>query len=68
MTDPVYEKLKADAAVVLIEMWRSIRHQTEDQNATHMRMKSELNDGQSAKTNEGRKGMRSDGLCYFHLN
>lgn len=64
MKDPILEKLKADAGVVLAELWRALRHQP---------AKDEWRHSQARRPGKGtlspeNPGLSRSGLCYFHLN
>ena len=64
MKDPVLDKLKTDAGIVLADLWRTLRHQPPVEEWTHPRLGVASPDETVAKPVE----RPPDGLCYFHLN
>jgi hypothetical protein len=64
--DPILNKLKTDAGIVLTDLWRAIRHQppVEAEEWLHPRMspgRPEMDSPQGERP-------APSGLCYFHLN
>ena len=68
MNDPVLAKLKADAGIVLVDLWRAFRHQpaVEDREWLHPRVTLPGNEAGRGEPVQG--GPQQSGLCYFHLN
>jgi hypothetical protein len=68
MKDPVLIKLKADAAVVLMDLWRTLRNQPPLEDEERRRGRFDLAAMEKIPV-EGRGGVpKQAGLCYFHLN
>lgn len=69
MTDPIYQKLKADAGVLLVDLWRTLRHQPLIQEwQQHSCVLPEFKDKQPTQTDPNPRRSHASGLCYFHLN
>jgi len=68
MADPLYQKLKADAEVILLDLWRMLRHLEPVQEWQHVRAMPELEDTQKMAAALDARPPHSSGLCYFHLN
>jgi hypothetical protein len=68
MDDPVLIKLKADAGIVLADLWRALRHQpsVEEQEWRHPRVEP-IFEGKNLSGCEN-AASKPNGLCYFHLN
>lgn len=66
MTNPVYQKLKSDAGVVLTDLWRALRHQAPVEDWQHTR--SSVSAKKRVAPNANMVRPQSSGLCYFHLN
>jgi hypothetical protein len=67
MQDPILDKLKTDAGIVLTDLWRAFRHQpaVEDE-WIHPRQASAADPAEPVALPEPARP--ADGLCYFHLN
>ncbi len=64
MQDPILNKLKADAGIVLADFWRAFRHRPPVEEWWQARSGSP-----AVETEETRPAPpKPDGLCYFHLN
>jgi hypothetical protein len=68
MDDPVLIKLKADAAVLLSDLWRTIRNQPplEDEERRYGLVDPAGREKIPLENRGG--GPKHGGLCYFHLN
>jgi hypothetical protein len=64
--DPVLNKLKADAGIVLADLWRVFRHQTPVE-AEEWQLPRSSRSATDAADMEAEKPSQS-GLCYFFLN
>lgn len=66
MQDPILNKLKTDAGIVLTDLWRAFRHQppVEAEEWQHPRISPA---SREMDTTEIERPSQS-GLCYFHLN
>ncbi len=64
MNDPVYQKLKADAGIVLADLWRALRHQHPVEEWRHPRHSETVPPQTPAEPSSS----PTSGLCYFHLN
>lgn len=68
MNDPVLLKLKADAGIVLADLWRMLRHQPPVEVAEWRLPRVASTPTEAVRKEPGRGGPRHTGLCYFHLN
>jgi hypothetical protein len=68
MDDPVLIKLKTDAAIVLVDLWRALSHQppVEEQEWRNPRVEPVFE--RKNLSAGGKAGAKPSGLCYFHLN
>jgi hypothetical protein len=66
MKDPVLNKLKTDAGIVLADLWRAFTHQPLVEEWQHPRIHPAAPDMSMAETKS--TGPSQSGLCYFHLN
>ncbi|WP_157772509.1 hypothetical protein [Lacunisphaera limnophila] len=67
MKDPVMAKLKADAGIVLADLWRAWRHQPPVEAAdwsSDRLVQVRVTEGQDSSP----RVSPPSGLCYFHLN
>ena len=66
MQDPILDKLKADAGIVLADLWRAFRHQpaVEAEEWQHPRVSRSMSQPTEVETERPSQS----GLCYFHLN
>lgn len=66
MQDPVLNKLKTDAGIVLTDLWRAIRHQppVEAEEWLHPRTSPASREMDAS----AREHPSQSGLSYFHLN
>ncbi len=64
MKDPVLEKLKTDAGIVLVELWRALRPRP----VKPGRLLAESRLPVEAAFPPEMPEPPRDGLCYFHLN
>ena len=66
MSDPLYQKLREDAGVILKELWHVLRSNTSVENRQHSPTVLVADDRQPDPLNQNSR--RSEVLCYFHLN
>jgi hypothetical protein len=66
MHDPVFEKLKTDAGIVLADLWRAFRHQPPVEATDWQHPRVERSEAQAGAAEIERPSQ--SGLCYFHLN
>ena len=66
MHDPIYEKLKADAGIVLVDLWRAFRHQPPVEATDWQIPRVDRTDAEVGTPEIERRSQ--SGLCYFHLN
>ena len=64
MKDPILDKLKTDAGVVLADLWRALRRQPAAHEWQHPRGRKTVDAADLPEMPEPPKS----GLCYFHLN
>jgi hypothetical protein len=64
MQDPILIKLKTDAGIVLADVWRALRHLPLEEEHGQQGSDESLPAPESADAAR----LRSDDLCYFHLN